>query len=64
MAVYILCGVIVIQCLIHVIERRDLYNRIMSRDLNEYKGKPCARVNTAHDRVIRRWRGHKGGERE
>lgn len=57
MITYILCGVIVLQSIIHHFERKDLYNRIMSKNLAEYKGKKCISVKSAHDRVINRWRG-------
>ncbi len=63
MITYILCGVIVLQSIIHHFERKDLYNRIMSKNLAEYKGEKCIFVKSAHDRVINRWRG-KDGENE
>lgn len=44
-------------------ERKDLYNRIMSRNLTEYKGEKCVSAKSAHDRVLKRWRG-KSGENE
>ena len=61
MITYILCGVIVLQYIIHYVERRDLYNRLMSRDLNDYKGKPIQRAMSAHEAVLKRWRE---GEKE
>lgn len=54
---YILCGVIVLQSVIYHFERRDLYNRIMSKNLTEYKGDKCVSVKSAHDRVLKKWRG-------
>lgn len=60
MTVYILCGVIVFQSVIHHFERKDLYNRIMSKNLTEYKGKKCISAKSAHDRVLKRWRGKEG----
>lgn len=60
---YILCGVIILQSIIHRFERKDLYNRIMSKNLTEYKGEKGISVKSAHDRVIKRWRG-KDGESE
>lgn len=60
MIVYILCGIIILQAIAHHFERRDLYNRIMSKNLTEYKsGKPPS-VVSAHDRVLNKWRGKDG----
>ena len=42
-------------------ERKDLYNRIMSKNLTEYKSGGNYRVKSAHDKIIERWRG-KGGD--
>ncbi len=65
MITYILCAVIVLQALFYALERRDLYNRIMSKDLNEYKSDP--KNNTypvsAHRKIINRWRGRKDGDK-
>lgn len=63
MIVYVLCGIIVIQSIFHRFERKDLYNRIMSKNLTEYKGKKTLSAETAHRRVLNRWRG-KDGENE
>lgn len=63
MIAYVLIGVIIFQSIIHRLERKDLYNRIMSKDYAEYKGKQCSYTPSAHDRVLRRWRG-KDGENE
>lgn len=60
----ILLAVIVLQTLLHYIERRDLYNRMMSKDLTEYKNSgnpPPKTVPSAHDRVLNKWR-NKGGD--
>ncbi len=59
---FILIAVIVLQSFIHFIERRDMCNRIMSRDLTEYKqgGKTPERVPSAHDRVLNNWRKKAG----
>ena len=62
--VYTLCGVIVIQQIIHHFERKDLYNRIMSRSLTDYKGDSPGYQVSAHKRVLNRWREHKGGDDE
>lgn len=61
--IYTVLGVVIIlQAVIHFIERRDLYNRIMCKSLTEYKGDRCASAKSAHDRIIRKWRGKKDGE--
>lgn len=61
MIIYVLCGVIVLQSVMHHFERKDLYNRLMSKSLSEYKGGKVQSVQSAHDRAIKKWRG-KGGE--
>ena len=63
MTVYILAAVIVVLEIFHGIERRDLYNRIMCRDIGEYQSrtKPRERIMTAHERTLKRWRDPKGG---
>lgn len=60
----ILVAVILIQALLHYIERRDLYNRLMSKNLIEYKNSgnpPPKPVPSAHDKVLKKWR-NKGGD--
>jgi hypothetical protein len=60
----ILLAVILFQALLHYIERRDLYNRLMSKDLTEYKNSgnpPPKSVPSAHDKVLKKWRS-KGGD--
>ena len=54
----ILCAVIVIQAISHHIERGKLLDRIMSRNLNEYKARdePPVHHESAHDRVMKKWR--------
>lgn len=54
----------IIQVIIHYAERRDMLNRIMSRDLTEYKqsGSPPKQVPSAHDRTLSRWRNKVGDE--
>lgn len=61
--IYVLIAVIAVQQVIHHIERKDLYNRIMSKSLTEYKdeGKTPSYSVSAHRRVMNRWR-QKGGE--
>lgn len=60
----VLCTVIVIQQIIHHIERQDLYNRIMSKNMAEYKGETPGYQVSAHKRALSRWRNTKGGEGE
>lgn len=64
MAMYLIvaCGaVIAVQAILHYIERRELYNRIMSRDLTEYREKrPSRAAPSAHERILKRWRGKDG----
>lgn len=57
MVCYCLCAVIVIQSVIHCVERRDLYNRITGKPKSEYKD--CGRVGviSAHNKVLDRWHG-------
>lgn len=61
MVIYVLLSVVIIlQEISHHLERRDLYDRIMSKNLTEYKGEKCEKVS-AHERVLTKWR-KKGGE--
>lgn len=66
MIYYVLCGIIILQDIVHRFERRDLYNRIMSKNITEYKnitensGETHPR-KSAHARSIERWR-KKGGD--
>lgn len=62
MMIYILCGVIVIQSVIHHIERKDLYNRIMCKSITEYKGDCKSFKKSAHQSAIERWRNKGGGK--
>lgn len=54
--VFILCGIIAFEKILHHIERQDLYNRIMSKSLSEYKSTPYKSRGQAHKRVLARWR--------
>lgn len=63
-AIIALCGVILIQQIIHHQERKDLYNRIMSKNLTEYKGESPGYQVSAHKRVLNRWRQRQGGDGE
>lgn len=53
-----LCVVIAAIEIVHAIERRDLYNRIQSKDYKEYKasGVPPKRPESRHDQVLKKWR--------
>ena len=61
---YTLCGVIVLQQILHHCERKDLYDRIMSKNLTEYKGEAPSYQISAHKSVLNRWRARGGGEEE
>ena len=63
-AIYALCGALIIQQIIHHNERKDLYNRIMSKNLTEYKGESPGYQISAHKKVLSRWRERKGGSDE
>lgn len=60
----ILVAVIMIQALLHYSERRDMYNRLMSKNLTEYKqsGNPPKHIPSAHDRILSKWRNKAGDE--
>lgn len=60
MTVYILIGIIILQYLLHFFERRDLYNRIMSRNLNEYKGEAHMYTTPAYKKRLNEWRKRRG----
>ena len=57
--------VIILQAFLHYIERRDMYNRLMSKNLTEYRQgdkRPPEHIPSAHDRVLARWRNKVGDE--
>lgn len=58
---HILCAIIVLQMILHKLERKDLYNRIMSKSYSEYGGKSPHAGKSAHKRILEEWRG-KGGK--
>ena len=65
MAEIILIAVIVIQSLLHYVERRDMYNRLMSKNLTDYKQSgtlPPKHIPSAHSRVLQNWRDKAGGK--
>lgn len=68
MAIYMLTGLSIFLCIIialmsvmHYFERKDLYDRIMSRNLTEYKDGGSKHITPAHEEVLKRWRS-KGGD--
>lgn len=62
----LLIAIIIIQAIIHFIERRDMLNRLMSRNLTEYSANkdknPPKHIPSAHDRTLNRWRNKAGDE--
>ena len=61
----ILVVVIIIQSIIHFIERWDMYNRLMSKNLSDYKQgdkKPPKHIPSAHELTLRKWRNKAGDE--
>lgn len=61
----VLFTVIIVQAVMHYIERRDLYSRLMSKNLSEYKSGSTSHqkhVSSAHDKVLERWRSGAGDE--
>ena len=54
----------IVQAILHYCERRDMYNRLMSRNLTEYKqgGPPPKHIPSAHNRILNKWRDRTGGE--
>ena len=55
----------IIQAILHYCERRDMYNRLMSKSLTEYKhsgSPPPKHTPSAHDRVLNKWRDKAGGK--
>lgn len=53
---YVLIAFLILQEILHSLERRDLCNRLMSRNLSEYKGEKPKYAPSAHSRVLARWR--------
>ena len=60
----ILIAVIILQSILHYCERRDMYNRLMSRNLSDYKQGtiPPKHIPSAHDRTLNKWRNKVGEE--
>lgn len=62
--IVLLIAVIIIQAIFNRCERRDMLNRLMSKNLSEYKqgGVPPKHIPSAHDRVLQKWRNKAGDE--
>ena len=62
---YILLGIILLQCILHRAERKDLYTRLMCRDVQDYNSvnnkNPKTHINR-HKEVLNKWRGKGGGK--
>jgi hypothetical protein len=55
--IYALLFIIAVQELLHRAERKDLYNRLMCRDINDYRrGTPPYPPENAHKRTLKKWR--------
>lgn len=52
------------QLILHSVERRDMLNRLMSKNLTEYRQdtNPPKHIPSAHDRVLNKWRNKAGDE--
>ena len=62
---FILAFANVVQAIIHLFERRDMLNRLMSKNLTEYKSidaPPPKTIPSAHSQVLKKWRDKNGGE--
>ena len=59
-----LSAIIIIQAIIHCVERRDMLNRLMSKSLHEYRrdDSPPKHIPSAHDRILNKWRNKVGDE--
>lgn len=55
---YVLSTIILVQAVMWHFERKDLYNRLMCKDIKEYKSlvetKPT-QVKTAHQKALNKW---------
>lgn len=67
-AVAVLSAVLIFQSVCAYIERKDLYNRIQSRDLAEYNSATRDHIREPtqrrHKRMIDKWRNMGGGDGE
>ena len=55
----LICFVLIVT---HYFERRSLLNRIMAKNLAEYKSTKAHYVPSAHKKVLDRWRTKDGGD--
>ena len=65
MAQYFLIAVIIIQAVLYHFDRRDMLNRLMSKNLSDYtqaKSPPPKHIPSAHEKTLNRWRSTKVGE--
>lgn len=61
----ILIAVIILQTIIHFFERRDMYNRLMSKSYTEYvqaDKNPPKHIPSAHEKTLQKWRNKAGDE--
>lgn len=58
----ILSAIILIQAIIHCVERRDMLNRLNCNASYKRGGNPPTHIPSAHDRVLERWRNKAGDE--
>ena len=61
----ILISVIILQTIFFYLERRDMLNRLMSKDLIDYRqggNPPPKHIPSAHDRTLQKWRNKAGDE--
>lgn len=61
-----LCAVIVVQSIFHRAERKDLYNRIQSKDYKEYRtttSDPPKQMKSRNEAVYSKWR-HEGVDKK
>ena len=63
--IFILIAVIILQNVLHFCERRDMYNRLMSKDFTEYvqgtlPPPPKKHIPSAHEQTLKKWRSKAG----
>lgn len=62
--IFVLCAIIVVQIYISRVERKELYDRIQSGSLSEYKASNDtikSKSNTRHEMMLKKWR-HTGSD--
>ena len=62
---YILFAIIIIQAIIHCVERRDMLDRLTcnpSNFLHKKGDTPPQHIPSAHDRTLQKWRNKVGEE--